>query len=224
MGNLFPGFTADAFSFFIMIRLNNNKEFFEDNKEHYEDVLKKPLYALAADMEPFMLAVDKNIDTRATRAVARIRRSTRFTKDKSPYRDHLWVSWRDRSREAEDSAIFTFYFSMEFDSMSCGSGYYNAGPKQMAELRKKIALQPERFERIALKAQAGGFELHGDDYVRISPPEDLPELCKAYYRKKSFYLDKDLPMEGDNVSPKLPDVLKESYAFLRDMYDFVNYG
>ena len=224
MSNLFPGFTADAFSFFMMIRLNNNKEFFEDNKELFEETLKNPLYALAADMEPFMLEIDKNIDTRPARAVARIRRSTRFTKDKSPYRDHLWVSWRDRSREAEDSAIFTFYFSVEFDSMSCGSGYYNAGPKQMAELRKKILLQPELFERIAKKAQAGGFTLHGDDYVRISPPEELPELCRAYYRKKSFYLDKDLPMEGDNVSPKLPDVLKENYSFLRDMYDFVNYG
>ncbi len=110
MENLFPGFDPEAFSFFLMIRLNNNKEFFDDNKEQYERLLKEPLYALAAEMEPFMLAIDKNIDARAHRAVARIRRSTRYTKDKSPYRDHLWISWRRRNttrREMLASYIFT---------------------------------------------------------------------------------------------------------------------
>ena len=224
MENLFPGFTEESFAFFIMIRLNNNKAFFDENKALYERALKDPLYALAVDMEPFMQEIDRNIDTRPHRAVARIRRSTRYTKDKSPYRDHLWVSWRDRNTEADGNGIFTFYFSIEFGGMCCGSGYYNAGPKQMAELRKKIERQPERFERIAKKAEAGGFTLNGDDYMRITPPEDLPEICKQYYRKKSFYLEKELPNDGENISPRLPDILKENYAFLRDMYDFVNYG
>lgn len=224
MDNLFPGFTADAFDFFMMISMNNNKTFFDENKELYESVLKDPLYALATDMEEYMHEIDSSIDTRPHRCVARIRRSTRYRKDLPPYRDHLWISWRDRSSDAYDSAIFTFYFSIDFGSMSCGSGYYNAGPKQMAQMRKKLEQQPERFERIAKKAEAGGFALGGDDYVRIAAPDAMPELCKQYYKKKSFYLSKDLPMEGEFVSPRLPDILKENYDCLKDMYDFITFG
>ncbi|MGI5899851.1 MAG: DUF2461 family protein [Christensenellales bacterium] len=224
MRNLFPGFTKESFEFFMLIRLNNNKPFFDENKEHFERVLKEPLYALAEDMQPFMQEVDKNIDTRPSRAVSRIRRSTRYRRDLSPYRDHLWVSWRDRTRDEEDSAIFTFYFSIEFDQMYCGSGYYNAKPGQMKALRKRIEEQPERFERIAKKAEKGGFSLHGDDYVRISAPESLPEICAKYYTKKSFHIEKELPIDEEHMSVRLPDILKENFSFLKDMYEFVNYG
>lgn len=222
MDRLFQGFTAESFLFFIMIRMNNNKEFFEQNRSTFEKCLKEPLYALAADMEEAMRAIDPAIDTRPQRAVARIRRSTRYTKDKSPYRDHLWIGWRDRSVDGQDGSIFGFYFEMDADSMGCGGGYYNAKPAKMTELRRKIELQPERFERAAKKAQAAGLTLCGQDYARVRAPEDLPALCRQYYTKKSFYLEKPLPIDETNASSRLPDILADVFTQMKELYAFIN--
>jgi hypothetical protein len=46
-GQAVSGVYAESFLFFIMIRMNNNKEFFEQNRSTFEKCLKEPLYALA---------------------------------------------------------------------------------------------------------------------------------------------------------------------------------
>lgn len=221
MSQLFQGFSSDAFAFFIMIRLNNNKAFFEENKAQYEDCLKQPLYALAADMEQTIHDIDPAIETRPQKAVARIRRSTRYTRNKDPYRDFLWIAWRDRSQDSQGEGKFGFYFDMSFESMSCGGGYYCARPAQMAELRKKIELQSDRFARIVQALAQSGLSLCGEDYKKVRVPDDLPPVCRPYYVKKSFYLEKELPIDEETTSPRLVGILKETFLSLKDFYDFI---
>ena len=64
MQQLFKGFEEEAFGFFLMIRLNNNIAFFDQNRETYERCLKQPLWDLARDLEPTLLQIDPAIETR----------------------------------------------------------------------------------------------------------------------------------------------------------------
>ena len=91
---MFTGFTQDALDFLQDIRFNNNQTFYEQNKERYEKHVKAPLRLLSDEMTPVVQLIDARLDTRPGRTMSRIRRDTRFTKDKSPFRDHVWLGWR----------------------------------------------------------------------------------------------------------------------------------
>ena len=46
----FSGFSPDAYRFLVELRFNNNKEFFDQNRARYHEVLKTPLKQLAQEL------------------------------------------------------------------------------------------------------------------------------------------------------------------------------
>lgn len=223
MERTFTGFTAEAFEFFIMIRLNNNKPFFEEHRAQFEDKLKRPLWCLAADMEGFFRELDADIETRPSKCVAHIRRSTRYTRNKLPYRDFLWIGWRDRFLEKQiDKPVFGFYFDMGFEGMSCGAGLRAGNTALLAEFRRRAAAQPERLDEIARGAFDHGFMLSGEDYSprTLSRPEGMGDAAWELYRKKYFWLELPLPIDERSTSPELVDILTQAFTRLGPLNDF----
>jgi uncharacterized protein (DUF2461 family) len=53
---------------------------------------------LALLLTPAALEIDPDFNTRATSVVSRIRRDTRYSHDKTMYRDHVWLGYRRRAR------------------------------------------------------------------------------------------------------------------------------
>ncbi len=49
---MFQGFTDRTFEFFMAIKFNNNREFFHENHDWYEEAVRNPLRELAADIAP----------------------------------------------------------------------------------------------------------------------------------------------------------------------------
>ncbi len=90
----FQGYTEDTRAFFMALRFNNNREFFLNNREWYLRSVREPSLALVEALAPAVEQIDPGIETRSQRALARINRDTRFSRDKSPYRDHVWISFR----------------------------------------------------------------------------------------------------------------------------------
>jgi uncharacterized protein (TIGR02453 family) len=222
MQQLFKGFEEEAFGFFLMIRLNNNIAFFDQNRETYERCLKQPLWDLARDLEPTLLQIDPAIETRPAKCVSRLRRSTRYTKNKLPYRDFLWIGWRDRTRDTGQSHAFGFYFDVSFEEMTCGAGAYAATAAQSKDLRERILANPAGFDRIARAVRQAGFTLSGQDYVRRAVPGHLSPDAAAYYRKKSFHLERALPMDERHTGPELVEILRGALEALAPLYHFVN--
>ena len=91
---MFTGFSQEALDFLSDIRFNNNQTFYGQNQARYEQYVKAPLRALCDEMTPVVQLIDPRLDTRPGRTMSRIRRDTRFSKDKSPFRDHVWLGWR----------------------------------------------------------------------------------------------------------------------------------
>ena len=82
----FAGFPKEGLAFLRSLKRNNNREWFQEHKSIYENVVKQPMSelveALAVDFEKFapeMLASPKA-------SVYRIYRDTRFSRDKTPYK------------------------------------------------------------------------------------------------------------------------------------------
>ena len=185
---MFSGFSQDAIDFLSEIRCNNNQQFYEANKARYEVSVKAPLRALCDEMSAVVGMIDAKLDTRPGRTMSRIRRDTRFTKDKSPFRDHVWLGWRYPGESRSEG--FGLYWGFGPDWLGWGCGCYAADKPLMDALRLHIRQSPEEV-RAALHQPGleGRFEMYGEEYRRISIPKDVPDDLKGLYVKKGFGLE-----------------------------------
>lgn len=215
---MFQGFTEDALTFFAALRMNNNREFFEENRAVYEGSVRAPLVALAEALAPTVTKIDPQLDPRPARTVSRIHRDLRFRHDKTPYRDYMWIGFR-RVGEARMETC-GFYFDMSDTSVNWGCGYYNMQPETMQNLRRKLREEPKRILKILQEPGfAKTYEVKGDAYVRQhQPPEGMDPLLGEMYRKKSVYAEHHLEDMNLLFTPELADRIAEDYKVLAPFY------
>ena len=87
---MFTGFPEETLRFFLDIRFHNQINYFEEHRQDYIRDVQTPFYAFISELAPRMQRIDPQMEIRPHKCLARIRRDTRFTKDKSPYRDYHW--------------------------------------------------------------------------------------------------------------------------------------
>ena len=186
---MFQGFTQDAIDFLMDIRMNNNQTFYEANRERYEKHVKAPLRALCEEMAPIVQMIDSRLDTRPGRTMSRIRRDTRYTKDKSPFRDHVWLGWRYPGESRSEG--FGMYWGFGPDWLSWGCGCYATDKPLMDALRLHIRRHPDEVREALLSPALARYVMYGEDYKKIVVPDDVPDDLRHVYVKKGFGLDRN---------------------------------
>ena len=215
----FPGFQKEAYAFLLNLSLENNKAFFTAHRTDYEQLVLNPLRALAADLEPLMLSINGAFDTRPVvgGALSRIHRDTRFSRDKSPYRDHMWLEYKNK---AEDAAKLCFYFSFSPRGLSCGLGLYAATAAEMKQFRGHAMLGAARFSALHENLLARGFAFHGPPYKRPPATHTNPAV-NALLAVKTFHYGRDIPMDMAAV-PAFSQYLTDQFTALTELYRFFN--
>ena len=182
---MFTGFTDEALRFLSDIRFNNNQTFYEQNRERYEAHVKAPLRALSDEMAPVVQLIDPRLDVRPGRTMSRIRRDTRFTKDKSPFRDHVWLGWRYPGESRSEG--FGMWWGFGPDWLSWGMGCYGTDKPLMDALRLHIRKHPDEVREIVHDAHLQKhYAMYGEDYRKIAVPQDVPQDLRYLYVKKGF--------------------------------------
>ena len=181
-------FTQDLINFMMDIRFNNNKQFMAEHKDEYISKMRTPYYELIEHMAPAMLAIDPNMEVRPAKCLSRIFRDTRFTRDKSPYRDHHWVAFR-RAGIPKDQAPM-FWFEIRVEQVTWGLGFWGENKTAMGLLRKRMLAMPDDFIAINGILNENDFELLGDQYKRLNVPEDLRPELETWYARKEVYVRK----------------------------------
>ena len=206
----FEGFTAETIDFLWELRMNNSREWMEENRDRYKRVLKEPFDSLAAAL----VAESTAFGGREMKcSVSRINRDIRFSKDKSPYRASRWVvlydaalqgtAWKERP---------SFYFELNPEGYEHG----------LAAYRRKIESNPAAFERMAKKFEKDPlFRLEGRAYKKFKN-ETLSPLLQAWYPKKDVLLVAHGDMEDILFSPELPQFLAEGWSRLKNFYAFLD--
>lgn len=215
---MFQGFSDRTFEFFMAIRFNNNREFFQANHGWYVDALREPARDLAADLAETVRAIDPSLELRPQRVVSRINRDIRFTKDKSPYRDYIWLAFRRPGTERKTT--LGFYFDMSDEGGSFGMGFYGENLPMMNALRRRIMTEPE-----ALCALTGPvlnrFRLYPREMKRLQIPDQVPEPLRAWYRLKGFYVEREIHDFVLLKSPELADALAQGFCELKPLYQYL---
>lgn len=134
---MFTGFTDETIQFFLDLKFHNSTEFFHSQHDRYLETVQSPFYEMIREMAPAMLKIDPEMEIRPFKCLSHIHRDTRFSRDKSPYRDHLWFLFR-RQAEPREKSLF-YFFELGPDRLAWGLGFWGENREAMDLFRKECA-------------------------------------------------------------------------------------
>jgi uncharacterized protein (TIGR02453 family) len=149
----FAGFPEEALEFYEGLRADNTKAYWADHRAAYERIVKAPLQALLAELEPEFGAAK----------VFRPYRDIRFSKDKTPYKTHA---------AAVVEAGGALYVQLSADGLYVGGGYWHTTTDQARRLRAAVADELSGGRLRALLAGLTGWEVLGERLKRVPRPYD----------------------------------------------------
>ncbi len=140
------GIPAEAFDFYDALAADPSKAFWEAHKQEYLDAVRTPLQELCAGLE----------DEFGTAHMFRPYRDVRFSKDKSPYKDHqgAFVEVQDR---------VGYYVQVSGGGLMVAGGWYSPGGRQVHLFRDAVAGPTgPALEKAVAAARRAGFDPEGD--------------------------------------------------------------
>src|SRR2546425_3793867 len=143
----FGGFPPEAMPFFRALKKNNTREWFQPRKEIYEEKVRGPMLELVTLLMRRMLDFAPDHVADPGKAIYRIYRDTRFSKNKIPYKTHIAAVFPRRDLEKHGGA--GYYFSVSPDDIEVGGGGYMPSPEDLRMIRHHLAENHEEFRRIA---------------------------------------------------------------------------
>jgi uncharacterized protein (TIGR02453 family) len=210
-----PFFTPRTTAFLKGLRAHNSKAWFEPHRHEYETDLLEPLKRLAAELAPLMVSLDVSFEVTPAKTISRIYRDIRFTKDKSPYRDNAWLTWKGSSQEWQDRPVFFFEITPEL--YRWGMGFYNASRPTMDKIRHRMETHPLEWIQYLSIFYKLGITVEGEDYKKALPGK-IPEKLRPWFQKKNFYLPATHKINPKLFSFGLADEIIEAFSELAPVY------
>jgi len=204
--------------FLIKLSKNNNREWFNKNKNLYvaahENVLAF-VDALLSEMRRH-----DNIETRnAKDSLFRIYRDIRFSKDKSPYKTY----WVGHFKRATKKLRGGYYFQIGPRETMAAGGFFSPDTKDLLRIRKDIDMNFKDWKKmLADKKIANSFgELKGE-MVATSPKgfsRDNPAI--ELLKHKQFYFSRSFT-DKEVLSSGFLKQMNQTFRNLRPYFDYLS--
>jgi uncharacterized protein (TIGR02453 family) len=219
MGSRFGGFPPETLTFFRGLARHNQREWFQPRKEIFEEQVKRPMRQLIEALNISLKTFAPELVTDPDKAIYRIYRDTRFSHDKTPYKQHIAASFHRRGTVAHGQA--GYYVAISHKEVAVGGGVYMPEPPVLLAIRQNIAERHREFRKVlagkTLRKLLG--ELQGEQLARVPKgfPADHP--AADLLRFKRFILYVTLPPELATT----PQLFSEVLARFRAMKPFLDF-
>jgi len=208
-----PHFTRSFFQFLEDLRKNNRREWFQANKQRYEDEVRHPAQQFISDSGPELRKISRHFlaDPRPSGgSMFRIYRDTRFARDKSPYKTNVGIQFRHK--QGKDVHAPGFYLHLEPGGCFAGVGIWHPDASSLAAIRAAIAEQPTRWKRITRsKRFSETLELAGESLKRPPKGYDPEHTLIDDLKRKDFIAG----FTFDEKTAMDPDFLAHYWAVCR---------
>ena len=119
------------------LKLNNSKEWLDDNKKSYENT-KNDILTLTDEPITTVSEIDKTISYAyhdPKKCITRLNRDLRFAKDKTPYKTDYYIVL---NKNGKNSPSAFYFLHIEPNNCFVGGGVYNPQPEQLKKIRQEI--------------------------------------------------------------------------------------
>jgi len=209
-------FTPAVFTFLKDVAANNNRDWWEDNKDRYISVVREPAKEFIADFGVRLQAMSDHFvaDTRTNGgSLMRPYRDTRFSKDKTPYKTNIGIQFRHEM--GRDVHAPGFYLHIEPGACFAGVGMWRPETKVTRAIRDAIYQRPDDWRTATRSAAFTGtwsIDPGEEEMLKRVPKEYDPEFPFADdLRMKSFTAGEKLTHKAV-TSPDFDDTLAKAYA------------
>lgn len=215
---MFSGFTDETIRFFLDLKFHNNSEYFHANHDRYIEMVQKPFYELIEELGPTMQKIDPQMEIRPHKCLSRIHRDTRFSRDKSPYRDHHWLLFRRQAEPREKSLMYWFEFGP--DRLSWGVGIWGENRELFDLMRKRMQANPDGIQALIDDINLGRRKLAigGVFYKKLEVPAMIPTRLRQMYCAKELYISKINPVYENAFSEKIINEVRKDFTALAPVY------
>ena len=188
MGHL----NQNTFTFLEDLQINNTREWFAEEKDRYETALAD-VRQFVGDLITELSQFDPHIttDIQANKCLFRIYRDTRFSKDKTPYKNWFGAGISIDGRKL-DGPEYYIHISPGKSFIACG--YWRPAKKHLDAIRQEIDYNGDSFNSIVegLKQQHD-LSLETEDKLKRPPAgydATHPEI--EFLKLKSFVTHKNI--------------------------------
>ncbi|WP_134088967.1 DUF2461 domain-containing protein [Olivibacter sp. XZL3] len=206
-----------TFNFLANLKENNNREWFQENRAEYDSAhqnVKDFVAACITALSKIDLYISEDIPV--SKCLFRIYRDTRFSKDKTPYKNWFGAGISVAGRKLNGPE---YYLHIEPGNSFIAGGYWRPEKDHLASIRQEIDYNGDQFRQIISSPNFTALcVLNDDDKLKKAPAgydpshPDIEFLKLKSFTASSALSDAELSA-GDEAIKRLSD-------FAEAMYDF----
>jgi uncharacterized protein (TIGR02453 family) len=212
LGRRFPGFSAQAISFLRGLERHNKREWFQPRKAVYDEHIRTPLEILVNAINGELAEFCPRYVTPVRKAMFRIYRDTRFSKDKRPYKTHIAATFYLQTLAKAAGPCFYFHFTPK--ELLVFAGVYMPEREELLAVRNLLSEHHQEFRELvsarALRNIMG--ELQGEQLSRVPKGFDKDHPAEDLIRRRQWFFEST--MEGPIVTSgrMLPEIMSRFRA------------
>ena len=214
-------FRPALFTYLNDLAENNDRQWFADHKDRYEEYVKDAGRQFIRDFEPYLHEISPHFvadDRTVGGSLFRIYRDTRFSKDKTPYKTHLGIQFRHEA--ARDVHAPGFYLHLDPTGNFAGVGIWRPDGRSALAIREAIVARPKDWvESLSDPDFASTYTLEGESLKRSPrgfPPDH--ELLEDLKRKDFIVTGK---LSGKSATA--PDFLDQYAKMSRNAAGYMKF-
>ncbi|MBA4166622.1 MAG: DUF2461 domain-containing protein [Chitinophagaceae bacterium] len=216
-------FQQASLQFLKDLTRHNQKEWFEKNRKKYEST-KKELEEFTGEIIKKISKFDDSVaHLEVKECLFRINRDVRFSKDKSPYKNHMAMYISKGGKKAVNPG---YYFHLEPGNSYVAGGLWMPMAPELKKVRQEIDYSWDEFKKIfnnrKFKAAFNDFR-RGEEEVLSRPPKGYDEnnAAIAYLKLKSWIVSARITDE-ELVSKDLIKKVAAHFETMNPMVQFFN--
>jgi len=217
----FPGFPPEGMAFLRALVKNNRREWFQPRKPVYEEHVRAPMLDLVTRVTSAMLSFAPAYAGDPEKAIFRIYRDTRFSKDKTPYKTHIAAVFRRRGLDMHAGG--GLYFAVSAKEVEVAGGIYMPSPATLRTVRAHLADRHDEFRALirdrGLRRLLG--EMQGEQLSRL-PKGYLPDHPAGDLLRYKQFLFWTLLDPAVATTPELEAEIVKRFRAMTPFLEFLN--
>jgi len=193
---------------------NNNREWFQANKDRYEAVLE--------NLKQFVKAVETALeesDHIEGAHLFRIYRDVRFSKDKSPYKNNFGMGFTRATNRLRGG----YYLQIEPGGSFVGGGFWQPNAPDLKRIRDEFAADDKPIRQIMADPTFQKYfgVLHGEELKSAPRGYDKDSPALDLIRKKNFTVHRSFT-DAEVVSDNFLLEVKKTFEAMRPYFDYMS--
>ena len=216
----FNGFDQNIFTLLEINKFNDSKIFYESVKEEIKQGAIIPMRKLCSDLADELYAVDDKMNLIPTKMVSRIRRDTRFSKNKDLYRANVWCMFMRDKHIWQRQPCMWFEFYPEY--YNYGIGTFRNDTLFLENFREYLVGHQDEFKEALRILSLTGATLDIECFKKNKPGvERVTEDLRRFYNSKYFYFIYSSPEMNKLIDGSIKEELVYAIRAFSPMYKFL---